>query len=121
VICAVSWFVNVRRCELAEMLDDPEMVALVADAPQLGRELRPLCQMLAVKQPDWLRRPRRRAVKPPPPPAPDWAINAPGAILKPDGTVWQRWGASTLWRPGDPGTLEEAQKFDRPRRIWPRD
>jgi hypothetical protein len=120
LIHSVSWLLTIRRYELEEMLDDPEAAAFVADAPQAGSVLRPMCRMLAVKQPPWLRRPRRRVVKPPPPPPPDWVVNQPGAILHADGTVWQRWGASTLWRPGDPGTLEQAQKFDRPRQIWPR-
>jgi hypothetical protein len=107
---------------LEEMLEDPEMAALVAEAPQLGRTLRPLCRMLAVKPPAWLRlprRPRRRIEKNPP--APDWLVNEPGAELRADGSVWMRLGASTIWRPGSGQTLEEARKFDRPRRIWPRD
>ena len=54
------------------------------------------------------------------PPAPDWLVNEPGAMLRADGSVWMRMGASTHWRPGHPGTLEEAQKFDPPVRIWPR-
>jgi hypothetical protein len=107
--------------ELEKMVEDPELEALVADAPQLGRVLRPLCRMLAVKLPPWLRlprRPRRPAEKHPP--APDWLVNEPGAELRADGTVWMRLGASTIWRPGSGQTLAEAQKFDRPRRIWPR-
>jgi hypothetical protein len=121
VIHAVSWFVMIRHYELEEMLEDPEMATLVTDAPELGRVLRPLCQMLAVKLPDMLRlprRPRRRIEKFPP--APDWLVNEPGAELRPDGSVWMRLGASTIWRPGCGQTLAEAQKFDRPRRIWPR-
>jgi len=120
VIHAVSYFVMMRHHELVEMLEDPETPALVAAAPQLGSVLRPLCHMLAVKLPAWLRLPHRARHRGPKfPPAPDWVVNQPGAILHADGSVWQRWGASTLWRPGDPGTLEQAQKFDRPRRIWP--
>jgi hypothetical protein len=117
---------NLRCFELEEILEDPATPAHVAEVPQLGGMLRAMCRMLGVKKPAWLRLPRRPR-RPRPsrrrviPPAPDWAVNAPGAILKPDGTVWQRWGASTTWRPGSPGTLEEAQKFDRPRRIWPQD
>ena len=123
VIYAVSWFVNMRHFELKEMLEEPATEALVASAPELGRVLRPLCQMVAVKPPAWLRlprRPRRRAAKPPVPPPPDCVLNAPGAILRPDGTVWLRLGASNLWRPEYGGTLEQAQKFDPPVRIWPR-
>jgi hypothetical protein len=118
----VSWFVNVRRYELEEMLDDPETAALVAGAPRLGRVLRPLCRMLAVKPPNWLRLPRRarcRVVVDHPPP-PDWLVNEPGAEVRADGSVWMRLGASTKWRPGCGETLEEARKLDPPVRIWPR-
>jgi len=78
--------------------------------------------MMGVRKPAWLRLPRRarpRCVVTHPP-APDWLVNEPGAMLRSDGSVWMRMGASTHWRPGHPGTLEEAQKFDPPVRIWPR-
>jgi hypothetical protein len=122
VIHAVSWFVMMRHHELEEMLEDPETAVQVAAAPRLGRELRPLCRMLAVKQPAWLRLPRR-APRPVVkfPPAPDWLVNEPGAELRADGSVWMRLGASTHWKPGFGQTLEEAQKFDPPVRIWPRE
>jgi hypothetical protein len=122
VIHAVSWFVMMRHYELEEMLEDPEMAAQVAGAPQLGSVLRPLCRMLDVKPPAWLRLPRRArpsVVKFPP--APDWLVNEPGAELRADGSVWMRLGASNHWRPGFGQTLEEAQKFDPPVRIWPRE
>jgi hypothetical protein len=111
-----------RSWDLEEILDDPDTAAKVADAPQLGSVLRPACRMLGVKPPPWLRlprRPRRRIEKNPP--APDWLVNEPGAELRADGSVWMRLGASTIWRPGSGQTLAEAQKFDRPRRIWPRE
>jgi len=63
--------------------------------------------------------PRPRVVKYPP--APDFLVNAPGAMLRPDGSIWMHLGASTHWRPGCGETLEEARKFDPPRRIWPRE
>jgi hypothetical protein len=122
VIYAVSWFVWNRHYELKEMLGDPETAAQVAEAPQLGRELRPMCRMLAVKPPAWLRLPRR--ARPPVakfPPAPEWLANEPGAELRPDGTVWMRLGSSTHWKVGCGQTLEEAQKFDPPVRVWPRE
>jgi hypothetical protein len=109
--------------DLSEMLADPETEHMVAEAPQLGRVLRPLCRMLALKPPPWLRLPRRARprVAKQHPPAPDWLLNEPGAMLYPDGSVWMRLGASTHWpnlRSWD--TLEDAQKFDRPVKIWPR-
>ena len=123
VIHAVSYFVLMRHYELQELLEDPETEALVARAPELGRILRPLCRMLNVKPLPWLalpRRPRPRRVVTHPP-APEWLKHEPGAICKPDGTIWMRQGASTKWRETDlpRWTLEEAQKFDRPVRIWP--
>jgi hypothetical protein len=122
VIHAVSWFVMVRHYELEEMLEDPETAAQVAAAPQFGRVLRPLCRMLAVKPPAWLRLPRRaRRCVVQHPPAPDWLVNEPGAELRADGSIWMRLGASTRWKPGLGQTLEEAQKFDQPVRIWPRE
>jgi hypothetical protein len=124
VIYAVSYFVWSRHYELEELLEDPEMALLVAGAPQLGRELRPLCRMLAVKPPEWLR-PKRRVPRhvpePPPPPAPDWLLAEPGAELRADGSVWMRLGSSTHWRPGCGVTLEQAQRIDHPVKIWPRD
>jgi hypothetical protein len=48
---------------LRQLLDDPEMAQLVAAAPQAGRILRPLCRMLRVKRPAYLRRARRRAAQ----------------------------------------------------------
>jgi hypothetical protein len=121
-VLQVTYAAMVRRFDLIEMLDDPETPAIYAEAPQLGRVLRPLCRMLALRPPAWLRLPRRarrRVVNRPP--APDWLVNEPGAELRADGTVWMRLGASTHWRPGFGQTLEEAQKFDPPVRIWPRD
>ncbi len=88
---------------------------------------RPMCQMLHVKPPVWLKLPRRprKARKPRPsraverPPAPDFILNDPAAIIKPDGSVWKRFGCSTTWIAGCGRTFEEAQKMDPPQRIWP--
>jgi len=41
---------------LAYFLDDPEMAALVATTPEAGRILRPLCHLLGVQPPAFLRR-----------------------------------------------------------------
>jgi hypothetical protein len=120
VIYAVSYFVWMRHYELQELLEDPETQTLVADAPQFGSVLRPLCRMLKVKPPAWLRRPRTPRPAATIPPAPDWLLNEPGAQLRPDGSVWMHLGSSTHWRPGSGQTLEQAQKLDPPIRIWPR-
>ena len=49
---------------LQVLLDDPEMQALIAAAPQIGRTLRPLCHMLGLRPPPTLQLP------PPAPPPP---------------------------------------------------
>jgi len=123
VIYAVSYFVWIRHYELEEMLEEPETEALVAGAPQLGRVLRPLCRMLAIKPPAWLRLPRqpRRYIPTQHPPAPEWLLQEPHTVLRPDGSVWMHLGSSTHWQPGSGLTLEQARKFDPPVRIWPRD
>lgn len=54
------------------LLDDPEMVALLAAAPQLHRVLRPLCRALGVTPP-----PRPQAPCPPRPASPDFKIPDP--------------------------------------------
>ena len=64
---------------LCELIYRPQMAELYAEAPQMGRVLRPLCHMLGVQPlPEWLKLPRRvrkvrptreRAAKPPHPPA----------------------------------------------------
>lgn len=48
------------------LLEDPELLALFAAAPQLGRILRPYCRMVGIRPPAWLALPRRkRAPRPP--------------------------------------------------------
>ena len=56
--------------QLERFLADPQTRALVAAAPQAGRLLRPLCRMLAIVPPDWLRLPARPARPRPLQPAP---------------------------------------------------
>jgi hypothetical protein len=53
------WLVNHWRNLLEGMLEDPELVAVIAVAPQMGRELRPLCRMLAITPPPLLALPAR--------------------------------------------------------------
>ncbi len=62
---------NFGPAGVAALLQDPDARALFEAAPQAGRIFRPLCRLLGVDQPDWLRlppRPRKpRAPKPPRP------------------------------------------------------
>ncbi len=54
--------------QLNHLLSDPEMKALLEAAPQMGRLLRPLCQMLGIRLSDHpllQRTPRRRDAAPP--------------------------------------------------------
>jgi hypothetical protein len=103
-VLQMTYAAMVRRFDLVEMLDDPETAAIVAVAPQLGRVLRPLCRMLALKPPAWLRLPRCRASRPPPP--------RPTIIRLGAGDLWR--GPDSLWP-----TREEAQKFDAKILVWP--
>ncbi len=53
--------------QVEHFLAHPQLRALVAAAPQTGRLLRPLCRMLAIAPPDWLRLPKRQRVSFSPP------------------------------------------------------
>jgi hypothetical protein len=55
---------------LQSQLSDPEVAALMAAAPQVGRLLRPLCHMLGLAVPELLRLPPRPRRRPPPPRSP---------------------------------------------------
>ena len=46
------------RAQVESLLADPELLALLARAPQAGRILRPLCHMLRIEPPPSLRLPR---------------------------------------------------------------
>ena len=48
------------RSLFEQWLEDPEVKALVAEAPQAGRILRPLCHMMGIKPPEALRLPKRQ-------------------------------------------------------------
>ncbi|HEY2132211.1 MAG TPA: hypothetical protein VGH36_04440 [Acetobacteraceae bacterium] len=49
------------RCMLAPLLDNhPEARAFVAEVPQAGRVLRPLCRLVWLKVPDYLALPKRK-------------------------------------------------------------
>ena len=65
------WQLNAYRPQLQAFLADPELASLAAEAPQVGRLLRPLCHMLHEPLPLWLqlpKRPRRPRPKKPKPP-----------------------------------------------------
>ena len=65
--------------QLAHLLTDPEMTALVSAHPGMGRILRPLCRMLGVATPPALRpaRPALAASSSPPPATPPPATISP--------------------------------------------
>ena len=70
-LCPEYWHLNGWRVPLAELLADPEMLAAVQAAPQMGRILRPLCHMLHFEMPAYLRLPPRpRRPRPPRPKRP---------------------------------------------------
>jgi hypothetical protein len=52
------------RAQVESLLGDPELRALLAQAPQAGRILRPLCHMLGIETPAALRLPRRPRQRP---------------------------------------------------------
>ena len=49
------------------LTEHPEMRAFVAEAPQAGRMLRPICEMVGLKPPEWLMLPKRVRKKKEPP------------------------------------------------------
>ena len=69
--------------QLNHLLSDPEMVALLEAAPQMGRLLRPLCQMLGIRLSEHplLLRPRKRATASPAGASAD--DNAPTDVVAP--------------------------------------
>ena len=57
---------RVGRAQIESLLADPALLAVLAQAPQAGRILRPLCHMLRIERPDCLRLPPRpRRPRPP--------------------------------------------------------
>ena len=53
---------------LSSLIDNhPEMKAFVAEVPQAGRMLRPICEMAGLKPPEWLMLPKRVRKKKEPP------------------------------------------------------
>jgi hypothetical protein len=89
---------------LYELLQDPALPAYVQACPALARRLRPLCRLMGIAIPDWLRpqpRPRRPRAKaapgasakrlPPDPTKPSWRLLR--AACRADFLSWQ-------WRTG---------------------
>ncbi|MBV9654832.1 MAG: hypothetical protein JOZ42_09750 [Acetobacteraceae bacterium] len=82
---------RIGRAQIETLLADPAFLALLAQAPQAGRILRPLCHMLRITVPECLRlppRPRRRRPPAPsgdPQPTPEARRSKPG---------WLRWPKS---------------------------
>jgi hypothetical protein len=76
----IAWLLRLMRAEVAacagaleHFLALPEMADLVHAAPQAGRIVRPLCGILGVRPPSWLRLPRRASPALPGPERPDEA------------------------------------------------
>jgi hypothetical protein len=81
---------------LSYLLRDPETVALLEKAPQAGRMLRPLCHLLGVQAPEFLRRgsiaapattpvaaeaARAEAAPPPSEPEPPKSLSLPNEMI----------------------------------------
>jgi hypothetical protein len=58
ILQPVAWQVLQWSSAVTQLLDDPEMQALVEVAPQAGRLLRPLCRLFEMEVPAYLRLPR---------------------------------------------------------------
>ncbi len=67
------------------LYNETEARRFVAEAPQAGRLLRPLCQALGVPQPDWLKLPPRPRKPRPQKPRPErpWRLTDPRLGLQP--------------------------------------
>jgi hypothetical protein len=74
-----GWHVGNHACLLETLLKDPDMAALIAAAPQLGRLLRPLCRALG-------RDPGAAALPPRPPSPANLASHGPAAPKLPGRT-----------------------------------
>ena len=94
LIPEVEWV----RGTMHVLLKKPEFVALISEAPQVGRILRPLCLMLNIDVPSALRLPRSA-----------WAWramiaseSAAARAWREGGGGWPRWrGRGALWRKED--------------------
>jgi hypothetical protein len=59
ILQPVAWQILQWSSAITQLLDDPEVKALVAAAPQTGRLLRPLCLLFEMQVPEYLRLPKR--------------------------------------------------------------
>jgi hypothetical protein len=59
ILQPVAWQILQWSSAITQLLDDPEVKALVAAAPQTGRLLRPLCLLFEMPVPEYLRLPKR--------------------------------------------------------------
>ncbi|MBV9653137.1 MAG: hypothetical protein JOZ42_01100 [Acetobacteraceae bacterium] len=83
---------RIGRAQIETLLADPALLALLAQAPQAGRILRPLCHMLRIEGPACLQLPpRSRRPRPGPSGAAKPAWEARPQRPKPD---WLRWPKS---------------------------
>jgi hypothetical protein len=57
------------RGHLIRFLEDPDIISLHTENPRVGRVLRPICHMLAIPLPDYLKLERKPRPKPEPKPA----------------------------------------------------
>ena len=64
--------VAAHGAQMQYLLAEPDMVAMITAAPQVGRHIRPICRLLGVPLPPVLQRPRRP--RPPKAPAPTPAL-----------------------------------------------
>jgi hypothetical protein len=61
-----SHYTRFARGQLLQLLTEPAMIPLLAENPSLGRILRPMCPMLAIPLPDYLKLPKKpRKPRPP--------------------------------------------------------
>ncbi|MBV9653655.1 MAG: hypothetical protein JOZ42_03725 [Acetobacteraceae bacterium] len=102
---------RVGRAQIESLLADPALLALLAQAPQAGRILRPLCHMLRIPLPQCLRLPPRPR-RPRPAARCDEPKPGPEARSKRPKPIWLRWPKS----PPLP-RMEQAPGFARPART----
>jgi hypothetical protein len=87
-----GWHVGNHACLLETLLKDPDMAALIAAAPQLGRLLRPLCRSLGRDPGAASLPPRPQAPRAPRTPRPRRPRPPKPAALNTASPVEHRWG-----------------------------